>query len=262
MPTLQYMGRIGRYNQFRQPRRTVSANGLVYVVSYGANAIFMLDACTKRSVGAIRTPNLVRPRGMIVRGGRLYVSCYGNPIGQILIIDQTTGCEIHNFRVPRPRGIAMLGQQLFVTEVMKNRISIFKTNGEFVNYIYAGFRHPRGIDVDRMRGLLLVADSGNNRVVWLTSSGRVTRICKGLDAPNDVLICSDGMVVVSQWYRQSLRLMSRGSRVFGPEISVPGGSGNFAMLGQTGRRLVVADDDGGCLHLFTRRSTKKRHEVK
>lgn len=251
MAHLEYAGRLGRLRQFRKPRCILHHGACVYVSAYGADAIFRLDAATHERLSAIRTPDLVNPRGLVVVGKKLFAACYGHPVGSVVVICLDTLSQAGTFKVHRPRGITASGGLLYVTEVFMDRIGVFSLDGNLKCHIYCRLHRPRGIAIDKERSLLVVADSGNDRLVWMTLDGRIVKKCPGLHAPNDVVICPDGTIVASEWYGRSLRMLRDGK--LSKRFVVPGGSGHFSMMGRSRRRVYVSDDDRGCVHVFVRR---------
>ena len=249
--SLTYVRRIGRYGQYRGPRHIIQSAGKLYVSAYDAHAVFVIDAQTWKTERALRCAHLKHPRGLQIVANRLYVVCYGHPMGAVVVIDLLTLREIMCFAVPRPRGIVAFRGRLFVTQVWEHRVSVHDLDGRLQYHLYGGFCHPRGIDIDRRRQLLVIADSGNDRVVWLTLEGRVWSIRHGVHAPNDVVCCDHDTVITSEWYNRRLRVFWRG-RLEEEVATVPEGSGDFAMMGRWRRHVFVSDNDKGCVHVFRR----------
>ena len=247
---LDYIGAI--WLKLEKPRKILHHKMNLFVSSYGSHTIHCIDLSRNTRARTIRSPTMRHPRGLAVFGRRLYVACYGQPMGNIVCINLETHEEMFHIRVPRPRGVLVYGRHLVVTEVMTNRLSVYTLNGLFCKHVYGGMRHPRGIAVDSM-GQIVVADSGNNRIVWFDSDMRVVRTCSGLYAPNDVVICPDNTIVVSEWYNKSLRVLTPYATRFEPEFyRATKLSGNFTMMGRTEHFLLVSDNDLGCVHVFVR----------
>ncbi|MBK5290831.1 MAG: hypothetical protein JJE04_03930 [Acidobacteriia bacterium] len=72
----------------------------------------------------------------------------------------------------------------------------FDFNGDGGDAVLAGFRAPRGLAVDN-NGLLLIADSGNNRIRAVTSERVVQSLQDGLDSPRGVAVDSTGNIYVA-----------------------------------------------------------------
>ena len=68
-----------------------------------------------------------------------------------------------------PAGVAIDGDQVYITEYGNHRVSVFSTEGKFLkSYGHYGeakvqFCRPRSVHVNK-DGFILVADFGNNRI--------------------------------------------------------------------------------------------------
>lgn len=230
-----------------RPRDILVVDDVVFVSSYDHDSIFVLDRGTFELIGAIRQPHMVHPRGLYAHNGRLYAACYGNPMGKVVVMSLSTFQEVSHFPVPRPRGLVVVRDRVHVTEVMQNRIGVYRKTGECDAVLGQGMLcRPRGLTHDATK--LYVADSGADRIVAMTFSGTLVFAVGGIYHINDVA-CYAGRLYATEWYEKRV-VCVWGKRVQ-TRAAVRGGSGNLAMLTVSDHRLVlVSDDTRGCIHIF------------
>lgn len=243
-----HCGLLGR------PRDILVLDDSLIVSSYDHNALFLLDRATFELKGIVRQPHMVHPRGLYEDNGNLYTACYGNPIGRVVVMSLASFKELSHFPVPRPRGIIVVRNRVYVTEVMQDRIGVYRTNGECDTVLAKGLLcRPRGLtrDADKM----YVADSGADRIVAMTFTGRPLFAINGIRNVNDVSYCNGGLYA-TEWYEKRLVWIREG-RVR-RRIAVPMGSGNLAMLTARDRgRVLVSDDTLGCIHVFSKSDPRR-----
>lgn len=225
------------------PRKSMDIDGELWVSDFKRDVIHCFDNNMK-FVKCLEHPSLKKPRGMCVFKDSLLVSCFdGN--GWITKINPA-GCGIWKI-CQRPRGIVYDGQFVYVTEVCKGVISKISEDSTTVCEFGTGLLSmPRGIDVNGHS--LVVADSGNDRVVGLSSETGSILWALPAHAPNDVIISEDECYV-SQWYLKSVKRLSDGHEW------TPHRSGYFTMIGKKGCNFIVGDDSGA-IHLFSRSEMK------
>ena len=202
---IQYRSKLKTDLIFKMPRKTLIYNGTLWLSSFGDNCIFLLDPETELLKGTVSFPRLKNPRGIFPLGKYIYVACYGDPIGNIVCFDSESLEEIMYFEVPRPRGLVISGDEIFVTEVMEHRISVFDLNGILKRYIGVGILQcPRGIAINSERNIV-IADSANNQVVCLSPDGILLNSIDKFMSPNDV-VCYNNIIFVSEWFSKCVRI--------------------------------------------------------
>jgi len=158
----------------------VSADGTVAVVDrgnrrvqiFGPNGAFW-SAFGREGTGP---GELAAPRDIAVGDDRLFVT---DPGTRSVIVLTRAGTEIGRITgLADPWGVAIgPGGRVFVTDRARHEIAVFDPAGtRLATYGRAGnrhgeFRRPQGIDV-AADGTIYVADTGNNRVQILGSTGR------------------------------------------------------------------------------------------
>jgi tripartite motif-containing protein 71 len=114
----------------------------------------------------------------------------GKGLGQFSLPE---GIAIDNFGGPT-------GYHVWVADTLNNRVQVGDHNGAnwqaFTTANGQAFKHPRGLT--SANGKVYVADSDNNRVVELTTSGGyVAQYSSGLKDPEGVAIAGDGSLWVA-----------------------------------------------------------------
>ena len=246
---IQYRSKLKTDVVFKMPRKTLIHNGILWLSSFDDNCIFMLDPETEMLKGKVSFPRLNNPRGIFPKGKYIYVACYGNPIGNVICFDSDSLEEVMYFEVPRPRGIVILKDEIFVTEVMEHRVSIYDLNGVLKRYIGTGILQcPRGIAIDNEDNII-IADSANHRIVWFSPDGILLNSKDGFLSPNDVVFYNN-KIFVSEWFKKCIQVYNPITGNFEKSYTVDGGSGYLSMLSINDNRLFVSDENG-CVHVFT-----------
>lgn len=209
-----------------------------WVSDFHADCIHRLDE-RLRPRSPVSGRDLRGPRGMCRFGKEVLVCCYHGETGWVTRISSTrcrkwVECE-------RPRGIACDEEYAYVTEVQAGAVARFHMQRD-ARRTWLGkgmFRQPRGIAC--AGGTLVVADSGNDRIVGMTARGQFlweVRAC----APNDVATLG-GRILASEWYaRRVVQVQPTAAVWASPDAH------HFTMLGADDDRVLVADD-GGTLHV-------------
>lgn len=212
----------------RRPRQAVVRGDSVYISSYADDCVVCLP--WPRCDRVLRVFRAPAARGIAFHADRLFVASYGSPRGLISCFHATTGCVRYRVACYRPRGIVYYGGRLFVTEVNRNRVAVLDAaDGRAVRWLRCSLSQPRGIDVDA-RGHLVVADSGNNRVVCMTRDGCPLWVRGGFHRPNDV--CCTPRLLVSEWGARRVSDVTSTCRLPGQPV----------MLSTWGNLLLVCDD--------------------
>lgn len=232
--------------KLRHPRKPLLHAGRLWVASYGDHGIHCFDARTLRRVGVLRRCEIRRPRGLAACGARLYVACYGDPMGALVCVDLRTLRVLFCVPLPRPRGVAVHRGEVYVTEVMRHRVSVLDLHGVPRRHLAcAQMRLPRGVAVDAL-GRVVVASSGNGKVLFLRASdGVLLHAVGGLRRPNDVACCG-ARVYASEWGGRRVRELTTGACIRAP------GFGHLTMLCALPDRLCVSDDTHHRVHVLPR----------
>lgn len=243
-----YRSKLKTNIKFKMPRKIIIYNGILWVSSFGDNCIFLLDPETEILKGKVSFSRLKNPRGMYPLGNYIYVACYGDPMGGIVCFNVSTLEEIMYFEVPRPRGLVISGNEIFITEVMEHRISVFDLNGKLKRYIGTGILQcPRGITIDNQENII-IADSGNHRIIFLNKDGYLVNTVDKILSPNDVTYYNN-KIFVSQWFDKCIQILDPVIGKIGETYIIPQGSGFLAMIYINNNNLYVSDDDG-YVHVF------------
>ena len=100
-------------------------------------------------------------------------------------------------------------------------------NGKFKRYIGENIlKFPRGLDI--FNNNVIVADSGNNRIIELSITGQIINIIENFNSPNDV-VTYENQIIVSEWYNKSIKIYNLKSENY-KVYKIPIGSGYLSML--------------------------------
>lgn len=221
-----------------KPRKPLEVDGFLLVSDFNKNAVYVFDK-TMKLCNRIVHPTLRKPRGMCIFEESVLICCFdGN--GWIVKLS-SSGC-VKWKTCQRPRGIAYDGSFVYVTEVRKGVVlKVFKNSRTIREIGKSKLKMPRGIDV--VGDSLVVADSGNNRIVGITKDSGSILWSVHSQAPNDVVF-NGADCYVTQWYMRSVKRLRDGYEW------IPARSGTLAMIGTFGDKFVVSDDSGA-IHLFS-----------
>lgn len=135
--------------------------------------------------------------------------------------DQT---ERERSELRKPVGIAVQGDQVYVTDVADQRIKVYSDTGRFLRtlggagYLPGQLAYPNGLAVDRDRRVW-VADSNNRRVQLLDTDGQPLRVIERVestvpfDLPRSVALDRLGRVHVVDTFGQAVYVFSADGRV-------------------------------------------------
>lgn len=165
--------------------------------------------------GCGATAKFTSPSGVAVdRLGNVYVADTGN--NRIRRINVNGDCSVLAgtgdaaiFNGPQGVAVDLLGN-IYVADTLNHRIrritpsgtvntvAGFGSTGAFTDGVVAGarFNAPSGVAVDSS-GNIYVADTGNNRIRKISTSGEVSTISTGLNGPKGVAVDASGNVYVA-----------------------------------------------------------------
>ncbi len=143
------------------------------------------DTAAAASVAEFQAPRCVA----LDPTGNLFVTDYGtNGFADVMVIDAPTNTSSAALTYwngligtnNNTSGIATDGSKVYIADAGSNRIETYNTSGNSGTILATtdnnpagavAFSGPQGIALDAGDGLLFIADTGNNRVVELTTSG-------------------------------------------------------------------------------------------
>ena len=230
-------------------------DGSVFIVDSGNHRVqvFQPDGAFLRTIGGpgVAPKGLDDPAGVAISGGRVYVTDFGND--RVAVFDIDGGYRGEWTGLEGPWGIvSWVDGRVFVTENRGSRIAVFGSDG--TRQATWG-RFGGGDDLNRPEGLaltaggaLLVANTGNDRVLLLDDAGVVADSTGDLGvAPRDVAVHPRGELYLTAddgtLRRHGLGL---GLPSLGPPSPLPGALGLTAAAG--GRVYASFQDDGRPLH--------------
>jgi tripartite motif-containing protein 71 len=207
-------------------------------------------------------------------------------VGDLLIVDRDEHCIVvmRNRRHIRtfgkvhlsvPCGVAVnSARQIFVVDRGRHRIAVFDRYGSFIHSFgrqghgQGELSHPRGIAVNPRTNHVIVADTGNRRVLVFTASGDFVRECSGNAGflfptgvavlPNDAIVVVDAYAASLVFFKASGRhLTTWETRVWegahSTKLRLPRG---VAVDGRG--NILVADTSNNRVMLFSLQSTECR----
>jgi sugar lactone lactonase YvrE len=155
-------------------------------------------------------------------------------------------------------GIAVNGSDVFATDIDQHRIIRFPTSGGNGTVVAsAGLSSPEAL-LFLTSTQMLVADSGNDRVVEYLESGgnwvyngEVLPSSAGVDQPGGLALAPDGRLTVSGRQSGDVVLVDLTTGVVTPLVS-PGAGGLLdpADLAWSGNTLLVASPSGNAVYYF------------
>ncbi len=155
-------------------------------------------------------------------------------------------------------GIAVNGSDVFATDIDQHRIIRFPTSGGNGTVVAsAGLSSPEAL-LFPTSAQMLVADSGNDRVVEYLESGgswvpgrEVLTASAGVDQPGGLALAPDGRLTVSGRQSGDVVLVDLTTLVVTPLVSPgAGGLSDPASLAWSGNTLLVASPSGNAIFYF------------
>ncbi len=118
------------------------------------------------------------------------------------------------YRFDTPRDVAVDGQgRIYVADAANNLVKAYTAGGAF-RWSYGGvgkINTPIGVTWDQANALLLVASTGNDRIVKLTGNGALVESHEIFDAPRDVARGPDGLLWVSDYKNHQIKAFDDGA---------------------------------------------------
>ncbi len=155
-------------------------------------------------------------------------------------------------------GIAVNGSDVFATDIDQHRIIRFPTSGGNGTVVAStGLSSPEAL-LFPTSAQMLVADSGNDRVVEYLESGgnwvvnrEVLAASAGVDQPGGLALAPDGRLTVSGRQSGDVVLVDLTTLVVTPLVSPgAGGLSDPASLAWSGNTLLVASPSGNAIFYF------------
>lgn len=243
---MRYAGILAGRQTLKQPRMAIVEDGDIYVSVYGENLVYKQRACDNAIVWQMHVPT---PRGLTFDETHGYVACFGDPNGTIVQFTKASGLVTWTAPCPRPRGIVYHNRLLYCTEVKTGKVAVLHASNGTRETTVGRLSEPRGIAIHRRTGAIYVAESNANRVIKMSSRGKVIAH-HAANRPNDVA-CAQERVFVSEWY--TCRILS-----FDLHLKKAGCvdlyhlAGHLSMLTVTpdDMHVLVGDDSKQCVHII------------
>lgn len=168
-----------------KPYYVAAIGSKVYVTNSLSNTVSVIDAFTNSVTATIAVGTY--PRGIKASGTDLYVANYGDPNysggNSITVINSLTNTVTHTIISPAgsdgPRGVNVLGSNVYVTNFRSNNVSVIDTATKAITHTIAVGRGPRGViglgskvyieNFDD--GTMSVIDTGTNTVTATVQVG-------------------------------------------------------------------------------------------
>lgn len=257
------LGRLGR--DIRRPGNIVAIPEGLAVWDNTARAILLLG-----EDGVIRS-ELMNAAFIEVEGiafappGSVYLA---DPVaGAVFRVNLNDGTvSVVTKEIPRPRGVAVLGQNLYVTDAVNDTIWVLSPSGSLLRKISI---LTRGLNKEASPGLIIGTPSGTlvyeddllNRIVEITPEGRVLRkIASSGFGPDEILKpvgltrTTNGQIFVTDWGDHQVKIFNPDGSIY----AVFGGPG--ALSGEFNRpsgvvqlrdgRILVTDQENGRIQIF------------
>lgn len=146
-------------------------------------------------------------------------------VGDLLIVDRDNHCvvvmrnrlHVRTFgkgHLSMPCGVAVnSAHQVFVVDRGHHRIAVFAKDGSITGSFgrqghgQGELSHPRGVAVNPRTNEVIVADTGNKRILVFSASGDFVRVCSGYEEflfPSAVAVLPNDTIVVADAYTSSL----------------------------------------------------------
>ena len=209
----------------------------VFVTSYAENKVIRMHwpSCTQVRACA----RVFRPRGIVHHKGRLFVACYGNPIGKIVCLDPPTLDVLHSFQTYRPRGIDVWNDLLVVTQVNRGRLVLLDEHGKPQRRLH-GLKEPR--DVCVCGDLAYVAATDSNAVWSVNLSNDERSVVNAYPRPNGV--ATNGTTTITALWNSGRILVQSRDHTREYVAHTP------CMASYTHGKFIVCDDGANCMYVF------------
>lgn len=194
---------------------TADGKGKIWVADAGIHGVHMIDLARKqvRYLFAADQQALASPAGIAadIERKRLYLT--DTTLAKVFVFD-LDGRYIESWSAPdgfgRPAGLALdLSGNLYVVDALKNRVSLFSPQGEYLRDITSAippdfsFHTPSNVAVDA-QGRIFVADTMNFRIEVFDHDGKSLGTIGSIgdspglfSRPRGVAVDRDGHVYVS-----------------------------------------------------------------
>lgn len=211
----------------------------VFVTSYAESKLVRMNwpSCTH----VLQSAHVFRPRGIVYHKGKLFVACYGNPVGRIVCLDPSTLNVLHSFKTFRPRGIDAWNDLLVITQVNRGHLLIVDEHG-IVQKRLVGFKEPRDVCVHG--DVAYVANSGSDSVVGVNLVDNTRFTVNEYSRPNGV--ATNGKTTITSLWNTGEIILQCNNRNY---TKVHGA--NTPCMASFGNNMyIVCDAEAGCLYVF------------
>lgn len=210
----------------------------VFITSYAESKLVRMQwpSCAQIQ----KCTHLHRPRGIVHSDGRLFVACYGNPVGRIVCVDPETLEVLYSFKAYRPRGIDVWRNLLVVTQVNRGQLVLFDVNGKVMARL-PGFREPR--DVCMHGDVAYVASTGSDEVIRVNLVDGARRVVNTFARPNGVAT-NGSTTVTALWNAGRIMIQTNGKGTREYAARRP------CMVSYGQGRYIVCDDGAACMYVI------------
>jgi len=193
---------------------------LLYVADNGNDRIAVLDPDTLEVIGTIGEAELSAPHDAAFDSrGRLLVADTGN---DRVVIYRLKGARGEKMAVIKggfrhPEGVATYpGQRIYVSGARSDNLVVFE-NGVKVSAI-GGLAGPHDVETDEA-GNILVVDSNNDRLLFLTPDLQIKKIMSGapfyFNGPRYAVYDAAGRIYVADKYANMVKVIGTDDRLVG-----------------------------------------------
>jgi len=257
------LGRLQR--DIRRPGEIILAPQGLIVWDQTARAVLLIsqDGITKKE---FTYPGFIEPDGLAFNPpDQVYLA---DPLaGTVFSLDLSSGrATAVNKDIPRPRGVAVLSDHIYVTDAVTDVIWVLDRKGNVFKQISIPKRglnkeaSPRHI-ISTPRGTLLYEDDLLNRIIEISPDGKVLRSIASYGfGPDEIVepvglaLAPDGRIFVTDWGDHRVKVFNPDGTIY----AVFGGYGTLA--GQFNRptgvaflpdgRILVTDRENGRIQIF------------
>lgn len=173
------------------------------------------------------------------------------------------GSGTGQFYWPYAIGIRNSDRLAFVADTLNNRIVVWDvaSRTQIASYTGGGLKQPRGVSVDQATGQIMVADTGNNRLIELSYSksagfAATRAIAPGLSGPESAAVDVNGDVWVADTVNNRLQIINSAGTITNTITSFDGKSLKApSTVSVSGGTVFVSDTGNDRILKYTLKNT-------
>ncbi|CAB1082022.1 hypothetical protein D1AOALGA4SA_9660 [Olavius algarvensis Delta 1 endosymbiont] len=193
---------------------------LLYVADNGNDRIAVVNPDTLEVIGTIGEAELSTPHDAAFDSrGRLLVADTGNDRVVVYRLKGVRGEKVAVIKggFDHPEGVATYpGQRIYVSGARSDNLVAFE-NGVKVSSI-GGLAGPHDVETDEA-GNILVVDSNNNRLLFLTPDLQIKKVMSGapfnFNGPRYAVYDAEGRIYVADKYAHMIKVIGNDDRLVG-----------------------------------------------